>query len=80
MPTVLKRDAFEIRIYTDDHAPAHVHVWRAGEELIVDLGGENTAPTIRENNDMKAKNERRGFILVVTNQTFLLAEWKQIHG
>ena len=29
MPTVLRRDGFDVMIYTHDHAPAHVHVWKA---------------------------------------------------
>jgi hypothetical protein len=28
MPTVLRKDGFEFMIYTDDHEPAHVHVFK----------------------------------------------------
>ena len=37
MPTVLREAGFEVRIYTFDHRPPHVHVWKAGAVLKVDL-------------------------------------------
>jgi hypothetical protein len=30
MPTVLRDEGFEVRIYTSDHPPPHVHVAKAG--------------------------------------------------
>lgn len=32
-------EGFVIRVYSDDHAPAHVHVFRDGAELRVYLRG-----------------------------------------
>jgi Domain of unknown function (DUF4160) len=43
MPTGLRQDGFDVMIYTDDHPPAHVHVFKAGEEIIIDLGDESVA-------------------------------------
>ena len=37
MPTVIREDGFEVRIYTFDHPPAHVHVAKAGAIVRVDL-------------------------------------------
>jgi hypothetical protein len=37
MPTVLREAGFEVRIYTLDHPPPHVHVWKAGAVLKIDL-------------------------------------------
>jgi len=37
MPTVLREEGFEVRIYTLDHPPAHVHVAKAGAIVRIDL-------------------------------------------
>ena len=37
MPTVLREDGFEVRIYTLDHPPPHVHVAKAGAIVRIDL-------------------------------------------
>ena len=37
MPTVLREDGFEVRIYTFDHPPPHVHVAKAGAIVRIDL-------------------------------------------
>jgi len=41
MPTVLKKDGF-VRIYPNDHLPAHVHVFKLWEAI--NLLGENGCP------------------------------------
>ena len=38
MPTLIRHEGFEVRIYTLDHSPAHVHVFKAGAGLNF-LGG-----------------------------------------
>ena len=37
MPTVLRDAGFEVRIYTLDHPPPHVHVAKAGAVVRIDL-------------------------------------------
>ena len=37
MPTVFRRGGFAVMIYTQDHIPAHVHVWRAGGEIVMNI-------------------------------------------
>jgi len=37
VPTVLRRNGYAIRIYPNDHPPAHVHVKRDGHEARVTL-------------------------------------------
>ncbi len=80
MPTVLRQDGFAVRIYTDDHEPMHVHVIRAEGELVINLGGGQTAPWVRENNGMSARDERSALRIVGANQELLIAEWRRIHG
>ena len=40
MPTVLKEDGFNIRIYFNDHSPPHVHILKAGEEAKISIEDE----------------------------------------
>ena len=80
MPTVFRQAGFQVRIHSDDHPPAHVHVWKAGEEIVISLGDHNTAPSIRENRAMRRPEARAAVILVEDNQEVLLSEWRAIHG
>jgi hypothetical protein len=80
MPTVLRQAGFDFMVYTHDHAPSHVHVWKAGNELIVNLGDEEHDPVIRENNGMSRKEAKQVWQIVEAQQNFLLAEWRRIHG
>ncbi|MBN2306002.1 MAG: DUF4160 domain-containing protein, partial [Anaerolineae bacterium] len=36
-PTVLRQAGFQVRIYPNDHPPAHVHISQAGNEARVSL-------------------------------------------
>jgi thiazole synthase ThiGH ThiG subunit len=73
MPTILRQDGFDVMIYTDDHPPAHSHVWKAGGELVVNLGDDDTPPSIRSGNGrMSPRDARRAVIIVEDNQQVLL--------
>ncbi len=80
MPTVLRKEGFDFMIYTFDHEPSHTHVWKAGKELVINLGDENQAPYVRDNNGMSNKNKRKALKIAAENQDFLIAEWERIHG
>lgn len=80
MPTVLRQDGFDVMIFTHDHSPAHVHVFKAEGEVIIVLGDEKTRLQTRENNRMSLKDEKRAIAIVADNQSMLLQEWKKIHG
>jgi hypothetical protein len=67
-------------IYTNDHRPAHVHVFKAEGEVIILLGNAHTPPTVWENIKMSRRNERAALILVGKHQDDLLAAWRQTHG
>lgn len=76
MPTILSQDGFDVMIFTNDHRPAHVHVFKAGKEVVLTL-----APVgIRENYRMSKRNVRKAIELVEVNQELLLAAWREIHG
>lgn len=91
MPTVLTLDGFRFVIYYGDHEPAHVHVFRAGDECVINLGrlpvvdeqGKVTdpgeAPALRETY-MGRKDTRRALEIAYENQGYLLARWEDING
>lgn len=40
MPTVLRERGFRFVINTDDHFPAHVHVFNGGNEAVIEFEDE----------------------------------------
>ena len=80
MPTVLRKSGFQIIIWTDDHPPMHVHVFKAEAELIVYLGDENIPATVRENYAMRRSEVRQALQMVAENQNLLIEVWRRIHG
>jgi hypothetical protein len=73
MPTVLRKDGFEILIYTHDHLPPHVHVFHSSEEVIILI----ETGAIRES-WMSGRNERAALRLVEEEREFLLQRWHEI--
>jgi len=63
MPTVLREGGFEVVIYTNDHPPTHVHVFNTDGEAIINLGDEDTLPSLREVIGMKKKDVRKAFAI-----------------
>ena len=80
MPTVLRISGFRFQLYTDDHAPAHTHVFKAGKQVIINLGDEQTRVSIRENKGMKTADIVRAAEIAADYQTYLLESWREIHG
>ena len=79
MPTILRRNGFEVRIRTDDHDPPHVHVMYAGEQVVINLGVGIADPYVRENRGMSRPNIRRAMDIVTINNEALLVQWQRIH-
>lgn len=80
MPTVLRKDGFQVIIWTDDHLPSHDHVFKAGGEVIFNLGDAQTNVSIRENYNMRRSDLRQALLLIMQNQIFLIERWREIHG
>jgi hypothetical protein len=76
MPTILRRGGFEVMIFTHDHLPPHVHVFKGGAEALIDL----LPVSIRENYRMSRRNMRKAVAIVSANQELLLQAWDEIHG
>ena len=77
MPTVLREAGFEVRIYTLDHSPPHVHVWKAGAVLKIDLATHDAIEIVGTISDKDVKRAER---LVARHAARLQREWTKIHG
>ncbi|MCL1464388.1 DUF4160 domain-containing protein [Argonema galeatum] len=80
MPTVLKKDGFSVRIYTNDHLPSHVHVFKAQGEVKINLGSETERPSLIQVLNMSNKDATKALNLVIAHQLELLTKWREIHG
>lgn len=67
MPTVLRQNGFEVMIYTRDRLPRHVHVFRAGTEVIIDID----TLKVRDVIGIRGKDVRTAWGIVAENQEFL---------
>jgi hypothetical protein len=75
--TVVREAGFDIRIYTRDHPPPHVHVAKAGAILKIDLA---TCEVIEILGRLSDRDARRAERLVEKHAAFLTAEWTKLHG
>jgi hypothetical protein len=77
MPTLIREQGFEVRIYTLDHPPPHVHVAKAGAIVKIDLA---TCLVIEIVGQISDRDVKRAEELVAEHTQFLGAEWEKIHG
>lgn len=76
MPTVLRQEGYDVMVYTNDHAPAHVHVWKSGGEVIIGL---DPVEVVRVEG-MKKREASKAVGIVEAHRDFLLERWREIHG
>lgn len=76
MPTVLRVDGFSFRIYTQDHAPPHVHVHNADGwcRMYIATGAVSKKVGMRPPDVLRAER------IVAANENFLTRKWEEIHG
>ena len=80
MPTVLRHGGFDVMILTNDHTPSHVHVFRAGTEVVIKLGSGTARPYISQVNGMTKGNAKKAVRLIEENLEALREAWRRIHG
>jgi hypothetical protein len=69
---------FSLRVFSFDHMPAHVHVFRYGAELRIYLDTERIPERVAGR--MTASDERRARRLVAEHREKLLSFWKAYHA
>jgi hypothetical protein len=79
MVTIYRAHGLRIIIFTDDHEPAHVHVFGDGQAKI-NLIGPDGFPALVWAEGMKANDLRRAVQLVRDQREEFLAKWREIHG
>ncbi len=79
MVTVFRAKGLRIVIFTNDHDPAHVHVFGDGEAKI-NLSGADDMPELIWAIEMTRGEVRRALSLVIEQRDHLLARWREIHG
>ena len=67
-------------IYTQDHEPAHVHVWKAGNEAIVHVGVDPCSPELRVVHGMPRRDVKIALRIVNEQLAVLREAWERIHG
>lgn len=77
MPTLIRREGFEVRIYTLDHPPPHVHVFKAGAVVRILLSTGLATEIVGEISD---RDIRRAERLVADHAGALNEEWERLHG
>lgn len=80
MATVYRERGFRVIIWSNDHGPAHVHVFKAGAEAIIIIPRGIEAPDIRDVRGMREADVAEAMQLVRDNAELLQQKWKEIHG
>ena len=75
MPKVLESNGYKVFIYTHDHLPRHVHVWRGEVEIIINI---DTLEIIWISPRARPRMIKQAWELVADNQEFLQGEWERI--
>jgi Domain of unknown function (DUF4160) len=76
MPTIIRQDGFRIMIWPNDHLPPHVHVFKSGAEVKIEL----VEPKVfNVEGKIGNKDLAKALSLVIEHQVELLEKWKEIH-
>ncbi len=76
---VHRQFGFRFVILTDDHEPAHLHIYGDGE-MKVTIKGEGGLPEQVYSLGFKANDRRRAMDVVRERQPEFLARWEEVHG
>jgi hypothetical protein len=77
--TVHREHGLRFVIYTDDHEPAHVHVFGDGEMKIV-IAASDGFPLAVWSVGMKRADRRKAMDVMLERQAEFLARWREIQG
>ncbi len=82
MPTVLRANGFQIRVYPPprEHGPPHVHIVKGDGSVIIELATTDREPRIRSVVSMRDTDIIAALRLVETHRDFLWVQWRTYHG
>ena len=79
MPTLVNLDGYRIMIFTNDHEPPHVHVFKAECRAIVLLNCPTGPPTLRESEGFNKRELNKIYRIVSSKIKLLCLKWEEIH-
>ena len=79
MVTIYRANGLSVVIFTDDHEPAHVHVF-GDWQVKINLIGPDGVPELIWADGMKRSDVRRAVQIVNERQQQFLGRWRAIHG
>ena len=79
MPAIHRQHGLRFAIHTNDHEPAHVHVFGDGEMKVV-IAADDGLPLAIWSIGMKRADERSAMDVVLERQAEFLARWREIQG
>ena len=79
MVTILNRrqHGYDVRMYPGDHDPPHVHVWKGGRQVKIDL---ESMDVISTSHDFKSREIRQIIILLREHESHLLSVWERLRN
>jgi hypothetical protein len=76
MARIYVEDGFQVHLWPNDHAPAHVHIYRGEGLAIINLA----TLELRAAYDMKPPDVRRSMEIAQEYRVRFLKEWRRMHG
>jgi len=80
VPTLLRIDGLRVSIFSNDHPPPHVHVFKAGNEALFFLNCPSGPPTLREQYGFSERELKQIQEALKPHIIDLCAKWEEIHG
>ena len=79
MVTLLNRrqHGFDVRMYPGDHDPPHVHVWKGGKQVKIDL---ESMEVISSRHDFNSREIRQIVNLLREHESMLLGVWERLRN
>lgn len=78
MPTILRLEGFRFMIFQGDadHPPAHVHAFKAGSEIVLNL----MPLAARSSKGMSGADARRARDIIEEHHELFLNAWSRLHA
>ena len=79
MPTAHRAGNLRFIVFLDDHGPPHVHVFSAGGEAKLLLGGSDNRPALVWARGIDRGTLRRAMAETLAHRDKLLLAWHRVH-
>ena len=77
MVTILhrRRHGYDVRMYSGDHDPPHVHVWKGGRQVKIDL---ESMDVISTKHDFNSREIGQIIKLLREHESLLISVWERL--